>query len=114
MVKQWIPEKGDIVFLQFNPQKGREQAGVRPAFVLTPGRYNERVGLMIACPITSVSKGYPFEVPLPSHLRTHGVILADHVRSIDWRERKPKFVEHTSENVVERVFEKLTLLLKSE
>ncbi|NOS68119.1 MAG: endoribonuclease MazF [Candidatus Peribacteraceae bacterium] len=112
MVKRWVPAQGDIVFLQFNPQKGREQAGMRPALVLTNEKYNESVGLMIACPITSKAKGYPFEVLLPSGLRTHGVILADHVKSLDWRERQVKFVERASENTLDQVLEKLTLLLR--
>lgn len=111
MVKRWVPAQGDIVFLQFNPQKGREQAGMRPALVLTPAKYNDRVGLMLACPITRNAKGYPFEVMLPAGLRTRGVILADHVKSLDWRERQAKFVERVAETAVDHVLEKLALLL---
>ncbi len=112
MVKQYVPSQGDIVLLQFSPQRGREQAGMRPALVLTPGKYNERVGLMIACPITSNAKGYPFEVPLPKGLRTHGVILADHVKSLDWRERNAKYVERAPGSTLQHVLDKLGLLFQ--
>lgn len=112
MVKRWTPAQGDIVFLQFDPQKGREQAGVRPALVLTPEQYNGRVGLMIVCPITSNAKGYPFEVMLPTGIRTHGVILADHIKSVDWQARRAKFVEHVPKNTLEEVLKKLALLLE--
>lgn len=98
--------------LQFHPQQGREQSGMRPALVLSPIQYNEKVGLMIACPITSKQKGYPFEVPLPSDVRTHGVILADHVKNLDWKARKARFIEHVSPAVVQLALTKLHLLLE--
>lgn len=79
------PDAGDIVWIDFTPQIGREQAGRRPALVLSPRLYNEKVGLMIVCPITSKSKGYPFEVVLPSGLAIIGAVLSDHVKSLDWK-----------------------------
>lgn len=106
-----MPERGDIVMLQFSPQAGREQAGMRPAFVLSPRRYNAKVGLMLACPITSKSKGYPFEVPLPGNLKTHGVILADHVRSLDWKHRHARLIEIAPKQVTLEVVGRLDLLL---
>jgi mRNA interferase MazF len=111
MVKSFVPSRGDIVFLQFSPQQGREQSGLRPAFVLSPKEYNEKVGLLIACPITSHSKNYPFEVSLPRNLKTHGVILSDHIKSVDWKARKARFVEKTSAKTLQEVTQKLGLLL---
>ncbi len=113
-MKRYVPSQGDIVFLQFNPQQGREQAGHRPALVLSPQTYNERVGLIVTCPITSQQKGYPFEVVLPKGLRSRGVILADHVKSPDWRTREARYVEHVPDDTLQQVFEKLGLLLRIE
>ena len=85
------PERGDIVWLDLNPQAGREQGGRRPALVITPLSYNEKVGLALMCPITSQVKGYPFEVLLApgpqTGLQTPGAILCDHIRSLDWQVR---------------------------
>src|SRR5687767_16037745 len=80
----YIPDSGDIVWITFNPQAGHEQAGRRPALVLSPASYNGKVGLAILCPITSQVKGYPFEVATPARSRVCGVILADQVKSLDW------------------------------
>lgn len=94
MVAQaFVPDRGDIIWLSFSPQTGREQAGTRPALVLSPKSYNKKVGLGIFCPITSKEKGYPFEVVLPDHLSTKGVVLTDQIRSLDWRNRNAKFIE---------------------
>lgn len=90
MARPYIPERGDIVWLQFNPQAGHEQAGHRPALVISPRAYNARVGLALFCPVTTQVKGYPFEVVLPSGLDTKGAILSDQVKSLDWRARKVK------------------------
>lgn len=111
MVTRYVPAQGDVVFLQFNPQQGREQAGLRPALVLSPKEYNAKVGLMIACPITSHKKGYPFEVSVSEGMKTRGVILADHVKSLDWVARKARFVEHIPRKTLQAVLEKLSLLL---
>ena len=81
----YVPEAGDFVWLTFDPQAGREQAGRRPALVLTPRTYNAKSGLTLVCPITNQAKGYPFEVAVPAGSGTTGVILADHVKSVDWK-----------------------------
>lgn len=79
----YIPQRGDIIWLDFNPQAGREQAGRRPAFVVSPAAYNRKVGLALVCPVTSRVKGYPFEVVLPAGLAVTGVILSDQLKSLD-------------------------------
>lgn len=107
----YIPERGDIVWLTFSPQTGREQAGRRPALVLSPRAYNAATNLMIACPVTSHQKGYPFDVALPAGTSIQGVILADHVKSINWQARNAVFVETASEAVVRQVAEYLARLL---
>ena len=87
-VRKYVPQRGDVVWITFNPQAGHEQAGRRPAVVLSPLAYNEKVGLAIFCPVTSQEKGYPFEVRIPEGLAVAGVILADQVKSLDWRARE--------------------------
>src|SRR5437660_10160294 len=84
----YIPHTGDLLWLSFSPQAGREQAGRRPALVLSPRSYNGPAGLCLVCPVTSQVKHYPFEVALPDGLPIHGVVLADHVKSADWRHRR--------------------------
>jgi mRNA interferase MazF len=84
----YIPARGDIIWLTFNPQAGHEQAGRRPALVLSPSEYNEKVWLAILCPITSQIKGYPFEVEIPDGLPVTGVVLADQGKSLDWKARQ--------------------------
>jgi mRNA interferase MazF len=86
------PSRGDLVWLDFDPQAGREQAGRRPALILSPLSYNRKTGLALACPITSKAKGYPFEVRIPEKLPIEGVALVDHLRSIDWRARNWRFI----------------------
>ena len=83
----YVPDRGDLVWLDFDPQAGREQAGRRPALVLSPKAYNQKVGLALLCPITSQVKGYPFETAIPPGLKVSGVVLADHVKNMDWRVR---------------------------
>ena len=92
MATSYIPNRGDIVYLDFNPTKGHEQRGYRPALIISPAAYSEKSLLALFCPITSQQKGYPFEVLLPEDLQTQGVILVDQIRSLDWRMRKIKFV----------------------
>src|SRR5215211_5711072 len=99
----YVPDSGDIVWLTFTPQAGHEQAGRRPALVLSPSAYNGRVGLALLCPITGQVKGYPFEVELPKGLAVAGVVLADQVKSLDWRARKAAHICATPEDVVARV-----------
>ena len=93
MVKHdaYCPRRGDVVWLTFDPQSGHEQAGRRPALVLSPEAYNGKVGLALLCPITSHAKGYPFEVPLPEGAPVEGVALADQVKSLDWRARQAEY-----------------------
>ena len=86
-----MPDRGDLVFLDFDPVRGHEQAGIRPALVLSPVSYNSKVGLALVCPITSRAKGYPFEVALPPGLAITGVILTDQVKSISWPHRNVSY-----------------------
>ena len=108
----YIPDRGDVIWLQFNPQAGHEQAGRRPALVLSPKAYNSKAGLMLCCPVTSKVKGYPFEVQLPADFDVSGVILSDQVRSLDWKARKAEFIAHAPDPVVNEVLEKLNTLLR--
>lgn len=111
MVQSYIPERGDIVGLEFNAQAGHEQAGHRPALVVSPKAYNEKVGLALFCPITSSVKGYPFEVVLPEKLEVSGAILSDQIKSLDWRVRKAKLLVGAPEDVLEEVMAKILSLL---
>lgn len=88
----YVPDRGDVVWIDFRPQTGREQAGRRPALVLSPARYNRLVGLAVVCPITSRVKGYPFEVSLPAGLPVSGVVMADQIKSQDWRARNAAYI----------------------
>ena len=107
----YVPRRGDLVWLHFDPQTGHEQAGRRPALVLSPESYNGRVGLAILCPVTSQEKRYPFEVALPSGVDVAGVILSDQVKSLDWRARRAERIEHLPPQVTEEVLQKLGTLL---
>ncbi len=112
MVKRpYIPDTGDIVWLSFSPQSGHEQAGRRPALVLSPQGYNKKAEMALFCPITSQIKDYPFEVHLPSDGAVTGVILADQVRSLDWRARRCRFDSKASPRMVSETLEKLSTLL---
>jgi mRNA interferase MazF len=106
-----VPDRGDVVWLAFTPQAGHEQAGRRSAVVLTPARYNDKSGLAICCPVTSQVKGYPFEVALPADLPVTGVILADQVRSLDWRSRRATSIARLPDDVLQDVLLKLGALL---
>ncbi len=90
--KGYIPDRLDIVWIDLNPTRGHEQANVRPVLVLSPRKYNEHMGLMVACAITSRIKGYSYEVPLKG-LKAEGVVLSDQMRNLDWRNRKVRFIE---------------------
>jgi mRNA interferase MazF len=105
------PDRGHLVWISLDPQSGREQAGRRPALVVSPGSYNGPVGLALFCPITSQAKGYPFEVPLPAGLAMSGVVLSDHVKCLDWRTRLAEFAGEAPESVVLEVVRRLGLLL---
>ncbi|MCL6642055.1 MAG: endoribonuclease MazF [Candidatus Bipolaricaulota bacterium] len=106
-----VPDRGDVVWILLSPQAGREQAGRRPALVLSPAAYNRKVGLALLCPITNQVKGYPFEVRLPQGLPVTGVILADQVKSLDWRARKAEVACKVPDEVVQEALLKLGTLL---
>jgi mRNA interferase MazF len=111
MARSFIPERGDVVWLDFNPQAGREQAGRRPAVVLSPREYNKRSGLALLCPITSRIKNYPFEVRLPEASDIRGVILCDQIKSLDWSARKLARHTQLDHNTMSEVLEKVHALL---
>lgn len=100
---EYVPDRGDVVWLAFEPQAGREQAGRRPALVLTPAAYQRVVGLAVCCPITRQAKGYPFEVVLPEGMAVAGAVLADHVKSLDWRARRAELADHAPAAVTAHV-----------
>ncbi|MDP2630990.1 MAG: endoribonuclease MazF [Candidatus Uhrbacteria bacterium] len=108
--KTYIPHRGDIVWINLNPTKGHEQGGSRPALVISSQSYNERAGMMLACPITSQVKGYPFEVAINTQ-NIEGVVLVDHIRSIDWTCRQVSLVERCDEEAAEDVRHKLNVLI---
>ncbi|MFA7308921.1 MAG: endoribonuclease MazF [Patescibacteria group bacterium] len=110
MVKKYTPVCGDIVWLDFDPIRGHEQAGLRPAYIVSPETYNSLLGLCLACPITKQVKGYPFEVAYTGK-KVKGVILADQVRSIDWNSRHCKFVERADDATIVCVAEFLKHLV---
>jgi mRNA interferase MazF len=110
-VAAYVPDAGDFVWLTFDPQAGHEQAGRRPALILSPRAYNQKAELALACPITTKTKGYPFEVAIPSGGRVSGVVLADQVKSLDWKERRVEHAQKAPPDVVEEVLAKLAPLL---
>src|SRR5579871_2376303 len=107
----YFPERGDAIWITLNPQAGHEQAGRRPAVVLSPAAYNGKVGLALLCPITNRIKGYPFEVSLPTDGAVSGVILSDQVKSLDWRVRDATFITALPRATVEEVLHKLATLI---
>lgn len=107
----YFPERGDAVWLDFNPQSGHEQAGRRPAIVISPSAYNKKVGLALFCPITNQSKGYPFEVSIPKSEKVSGVILSDQLKNLDWRARNVEFITKLPDSVIEEVLRKVKILL---
>lgn len=112
MPRRYAPERGDVVWLQFTPQAGHEQAGRRPAVTLSPRPYNDKVGLGLFCPVTSHVKGYPFEVRLPEGLLVAGVALCDQVKSLDWEIRQAQFVCRLPETTVTEIMAKVQTLLR--
>ena len=107
----YIPDRGDVVYLNFDPSKGHEQKGHRPAFVLSPRTYNKRSFLALFMPITRQKKGYPFEVYLPDGLAVEGVILVDQIKCLDWKARQVQFVGSLPQEVIEQVQAKLYPLI---
>lgn len=110
MVK-YIPEKGDIVWLEFDPQSGHEQKGLRPALAISPKIYNEKSGLCLFVPITTKIKGYPFEVVINCD-KIHGVALSDQVKSLDFVARNAKFCDKIDTKTFDRIVEKIALLIE--
>ncbi|MHB1617584.1 MAG: endoribonuclease MazF [Metallibacterium sp.] len=109
MKKPYVPDAGDMVWLHFDPQAGHEQAGHRPAVVLSPAAYNLRTGLMLCCPMTTQIKGYPFEVVVAGS--KPGAILADQVKSLDWTRRKAKFKGKVAPSALAEVRRKAIALI---
>ena len=115
MPGRYVPARGDLVWLQFDPTSGHEQRGRRPALpalVVSPQAYNGRVGLALVCPVTSHAKGYPFEVALPGSSKVSGVIIADQLKSLDWNARQAQRIEPAPPDVVEEVLAKILTLLE--
>ena len=108
----YVPERGDLIWLNFDPQVGHEQAGHRPAFIISPASYNRKIGLALCCPVTNQIKGYPFEVTLPEGGKVQGAVLSDQVKNVDWRGRKAKFIDHVPDNVTKEVTAKITALIR--
>lgn len=111
MAGNFIPHRGDVVWIDMQPQASHEQCGRRPAIVLSPKSYNGKVGLALLCPITNQVKGYPFEVMIPSGLKVTGVVLADQVKSLDWKIRNAEFCDKLPDAVVLEILKKLETLL---
>lgn len=108
----WTPDQGDLIWISFTPQAGREQAGHRPAVVVSAAAYNRKSELALMCPVTKRMKGYPFEVRLPEGLPIQGAILSDQVRSLDWKARKSEFICRLPKDIMLEVMGKLTALLQ--
>ena len=98
MVKKYIPNQGDVVFLDFNPTKGHEQTGIRPAVVISTNTFNKNTKMVILCPITSNTKYFPTHYTLEDTKKVHGSVLCEHIRSVDYEIRNLKFVEKLSDN----------------
>jgi mRNA interferase MazF len=111
-MSSYVPDRGDLVWLEFTSQAGSEQRGRRPALVLSPKSYNGKVGLALCCPVTTKNKGYPFEVELPYGYAVSGVVLSDQLKSLDWRSRKVRFIERASSDVMAMVTARVLPLLE--
>ncbi len=111
MLKKYVPDRGDVVWINFDPQAGHEQKGNRPAVVISRKIYNRGTSLALLCPITSKIKGFPFEVPMPSDSKITGVVLSDQVKNLDWKARKVEYIFNLPDNVIEEVLTKTRTLL---
>jgi mRNA interferase MazF len=109
--RAYVPRCGDVVWITLNPQAGHEEAGRRPAVVISPQSYNGKVGLAIFCPVTSQIKAFPFEVLIPAGLPVAGVILSDQAKSLDWRARKAELICTLPTETISEVLQKLATLL---
>lgn len=110
----YVPARGDVVWLRFDPRAGHEQSGRRPAVVISPRSYNKRVGLALFCPVTSRIKGYPFEVALPSGGEVEGAILSDQLKSLDWRAREAHKFAEIEDDVLREVLARIAVLVEYE
>jgi mRNA interferase MazF len=111
MVKNiYSPERGDIVWLDFNPQSGRKQKGKKPAIVISPKEYNEKVGLGLFCPITTKIKDYPFEVKIENE-KINGVVLSDQIKNLDWKAREIEFIAKENSGKIDEIINKISILL---
>lgn len=108
----WVPERGDVIWLEFDPQAGREQAGRRPAVVLSPAAYNAPTSRALCVPVSSKAKGYPFEVALPDDFPVQGVAFADQVKCLDWRARHARFVAALPPSVLSSLLARTRALLE--
>ena len=107
----YVPKRGDLIWLDFNPQAEHEQAGRRPALVISKDESNRKVGLLLACPVTRQKKGYPFEVRLPAGSPIAGVVLADQIRTLDWRARQADFIGRVDSNTLAEVIVRFSALI---
>jgi mRNA interferase MazF len=107
----YVPDRGDFVWIDLTPRQGREQSGHRPALVISPKAYNRKTSLCVVCPATRQTKGYPFEVAVHTSDGSTSVILADHIRSVDWKTRRVRRIEKVSEEVLDEVVGRLEALL---
>ena len=112
-MRSYVPDRSHVVWLNFSPQSGHEQAGKRPAVVVSPIEYNKKSGLALFCPIINQIKGYPFEVLIPDGQNIRGVVLADQVKGLDWRSRGVKFAEKMPTQITEEVISKISTLLET-
>ena len=110
VIMNYIPDRGDIVWLDFTPQTGHEQHGKRPAIVLSPQVYNEKARLALFCPITTKQKGYPFEVLIEAG-KINGVVLSDQVKSLDWQQRGAEFIVKATEEELNEIIKKIKVLI---
>ncbi|MDR3325127.1 MAG: endoribonuclease MazF [Spirochaetaceae bacterium] len=106
----YVPDRGDLIWLDFDPQSGHEQKGKRPALVLSPKEYNKKVGLGVFCPMTSREKDYPFEVKVKNE-KIQGVILSDQIKSLDWTKRKAEFISKATDDEIAEVADKISTLI---
>ena len=113
-LNQYVPQRGEAVWINFNPQAGHEQGGRRPAVVLSPGTYNGKTHLALLCPITNQIKGYPFEVAIPAGLDVTGVILSDQVKNMDWQARNAALICSLPAEIVDAVLQRIGTLLSRE
>lgn len=111
MIRTYVPEGGDLIWLDFTPQAGREQVGRGPAVVLSPRTYNRRSKLAIVCTVTTQVKGYPFEISLPKTSPITGVVLADHLRNLDWQARRAEKAGRVPRQVMAEIRERIAALL---